>query len=96
MRLDAIISLIRKNQTQLKQMGVRSLSIFGSVARGEETRTSDVDMLVEFEGQPTFDGFMDTKIFLEDLLGQKVDLVMPQALRPQLRAQLLQDLIHVA
>jgi predicted nucleotidyltransferase len=95
MRRDAIISLIRKNQTQLKHMGVSSLSIFGSVARGEETRTSDVDMLVEFEGPPTFDGFMDTKLFLEDLLGVKVDLVMPQALKPQLKAQLLQDLIHV-
>jgi predicted nucleotidyltransferase len=96
MRRDIIISLIQKNQAQLKQLGVRSLSMFGSVARGEETRTSDVDMLVEFEGQPTFDGFMDTKFFLEDLLGQKVDLVMPQALKPRLKAQLLQDLIHVA
>ncbi|HCM96589.1 MAG: DNA polymerase subunit beta [Chloroflexi bacterium GWB2_49_20] len=95
MKRDAIISLIRKNQTQLKDLGVRSLSIFGSVARGEETQMSDLDVLVEFEGQPTFDGFMDTKIYLEDLLGRKVDLVMPQAIKPQIKPHILQDMIHV-
>ena len=95
MKRDAIISLIRKNQAQLKDLGVRSLSIFGSVARGEETQGSDLDVLVEFEGQPTFDGFMDTKIYLEDLLGRKVDLVLPQAIKPQLKPHILQDMIHV-
>jgi hypothetical protein len=95
MQRDAIISLLQKNRTQLERLGVKSLSIFGSVARGEETRGSDVDVLVEFEGSPTFDGFMDTKFFLEDLLGRKVDLVLPQAIRPQLKPHILQDMIHV-
>jgi predicted nucleotidyltransferase len=43
MHRDAIISLIQKNRAHLKTLGVRSLAIFGSVARGEETQRSDVD-----------------------------------------------------
>ncbi|MFH0878400.1 MAG: nucleotidyltransferase domain-containing protein, partial [Lentisphaerota bacterium] len=49
-----VISLIRKHRAQLTELGVKSLSIFGSVARGEERPDSDVDILVEFQGRATF------------------------------------------
>ena len=74
----SVIIRIRKHRTQLTKLGVKSLSIFGSVARGEDKADSDVDILVEFEGRATFDRFMDTKYFLEELLGRKVDLVTPK------------------
>jgi len=80
----------------LTKLGVKSLSIFGSVARGEERLDSDVDILVEFEGPATFDGFMDTKFYLEDLLGSKVDLALPQAIKPRMRESVMQDVLHVA
>jgi hypothetical protein len=77
------------------KLGVKSLSIFGSVARGEATAKSDVDILVEFKGRATFDRFMDTKYFLEEVLERKVDLVTPQAIKPRMKSYIMQDLVHV-
>ncbi|MBN8656595.1 MAG: nucleotidyltransferase family protein [Anaerolineae bacterium] len=91
-----VITRIRKNRAQLEKLGVKSLSLFGSVARGEERKSSDVDILVEFKGKATFDRYMDTKFFLEDLLGRKVDLVTPKAIKPQMKPYIMQDLVHVA
>lgn len=96
MKREKLFSLIKENRANLTKLGVKSLSLFGSVARGEDTENSDVDMLVEFEGKVTFDSFMDTKFFLEDLLGVSVDLVMPQTIRPQIKPYIMQDLVHVA
>jgi len=97
MNREKIFSLIKENRAHLTKLGVKSLSLFGSVARGEAREPKrDIDMLVELEGKVTFDRFMDTKFFLEDLLGVSVDLVMPQTLRPQIKPYIMQDLIHVA
>ena len=96
MKRKELFSLIDENRAKLTKLGVKSLSLFGSVARGEENENSDVDMLVEFEGKVTFDSFMDTKFFLEDLLGVSVDLVMPETIRPQIKPYIMQDLVHVA
>lgn len=90
-----VISRIRKRKAELTKLGVKSLSIFGSVARGEELPDSDVDILVEFDGRTTFDRFMDTKFYLEEILGRKVDLVTPQAIKPRMKSYIMQDLVHV-
>ena len=92
----SVIDRIRKHRAQLEKLGVKSLAIFGSVARGEEYPDSDVDILVEFKGKATFDRYMDTKFYLEDLLGRKVDLVTPKAIKPRMKPYIMQDLIHVA
>ena len=55
-----------------------------------------MDILVEFEGRATFDRFMDTKYYLEELLSRKVDLVTPQAIKPRMKPYVMQDLVHVA
>lgn len=78
------------------QFGVRSLALFGSVARDEARPDSDVDVLVEFEGPTTFDGHMGLLVFLEDLLGCRVDVVTPNGLRPGRREAIAQDLVRVA
>lgn len=91
-----VISRIRKHRTRLTQLGVKSLSLFGSVARGEERPDSDVDILVEFRGTATFDRYMDTKFYLEELLECKVDLVTPKAIKPRMKPYIMQDLVHVA
>ena len=91
-----IITRIRKHRAQLTKLGVKSLSIFGSVARGEARPDSDVDILVEFKGRATFDRFMDTKFYLEEILGCKVDLAMPQTITPRIKNNVMKDLIHVA
>ena len=91
-----IIQCIRAHRARLAELGVSSLSLFGSVARGDATEASDVDLLVRFEGRTTFDRYMDLKLFLEDLLGRRVDLVTEQALREEVRAQVEQELLRVA
>lgn len=53
-------------------------------------------MLVEFEGPPTFDGYIGLKDFLEALFVTKVDLATPDAIKPRMRPLIERDLIHVA
>ncbi len=79
-----------------KQFSVRRLLLFGSIARDEGTQLSDADILVEFDGPATFDGFMDLKFFLEELLGVSVDLVTNKSMRPLLRPIIEQEAIRVA
>lgn len=78
-----------------KKYGVKSLSVFGSMARGDDHEGSDVDVLVTFEDPPTFRRFMGLKLDLEDLFGRPVDLGTPDTLRPELRSSVEKDLIHV-
>ena len=75
---------------------VRKLSLFGSVLRDDFRSDSDVDILVEFKGKATFDRYMDTKFYLEDLLGRKVDLVTPKAIKPRMKSYIMQDIVNVA
>ncbi len=78
------------------RFSVKALSVFGSLARGEATERSDVDVLVAFERKATFDLFMDLKFYLEELLGRSVDLVTDKALRPQMRRAIDREMINVA
>ena len=96
MKRDEILHLIGEHKTELRELGVKSLAIFGSVARDEATHASDVDILVEFEGPATFDAYMETRFYLEDLLGMRVDLVTRQALRPRIQPYIIKDLVYVA
>ena len=76
--------------------GVKSLGVFGSFVREEATEHSDLDILVEFEGKPTFRKYMDLKFFLEDLFSRRVDLVIQSDIKPQLREQILSEVVYVS
>jgi predicted nucleotidyltransferase len=78
------------------EFNVAALYVFGSVARGEAVAGSDVDLLVEFEGPPTFARFMDLKFLLEDTLGVRVDLVTRAALRDGIRPRIESEARRVA
>jgi len=79
-----------------QRFAVKKLSVFGSVCRNQVSDKSDVDVLVSFKQEATFDLFMDLKFYLEDLLGTNVDLVTDSALRPQIRRAIESELIDVA
>ena len=97
MKNTEIIQLLCEHRDKLRQrFGVKSLAVFGSMARGEMGPDSDVDLLVEFESSPGFNGYMALKFYLEDLLGRKVDLVMRNALKPWARDIVLKEKIDVA
>ena len=90
------LGLLKAHLAELRRLGVRSLSLFGSVARDEATPDSDIDILVDFGAPTTFEQYMDVKLLLEDLLKGKVDLVTERGLRPRARSFVEQDAIRVS
>jgi predicted nucleotidyltransferase len=96
MKRDEVLKLLIEHRKDLTRLGVKSLALFGSVARDESKPTSDVDLLVEFEGKATFDGYMGLKFFLEELLGCRVDLVTRKALKPRVRPYVEKEAVYVA
>lgn len=73
-----------------KRFMVKEIGIFGSQIRGEAKSKSDVDILVEFEeGGETFDNYMDLKFYLEDIFGKKVDLVIKNVLKEEIKEDIL-------
>jgi hypothetical protein len=76
-----------------RKYGVKSLALFGSMARGDDHEGSDVDVLVTFEGKATFDNFMGLKLDLEELFGRSVDLLTPKCLRPEMQAEIDKEAI---
>lgn len=68
--------------------GGLGLSVFGSVVRGAAGPGSDLDLLVDFPGSPSFEQYMDLKLALEDLLSVRVDLVTQRGLRAELRGRI--------
>ena len=97
MQRNDVIDLISSQRQSLYSMfGVKHLSLFGSVARDEAREDSDVDVLVEFEGELSFDRFMELKFFLEDLLKTRVDLVTVNALKAKMRPLIEKESVLVA
>ena len=92
---DIIHALERELATLKDRFGVKSLGLFGSIARGEASPRSDVDILVEFH-TPSFDHYMDLKFYLEERLGRPVDLVLKGSLKPALRERILREVRDVA
>ncbi len=74
---------------------VRSLALFGSYVRQEQTADSDLDVLVEFDEPPSLIEFLQLETLLAESLGVKVDLVMKAALRPAIGSRILQELVPV-
>jgi predicted nucleotidyltransferase len=96
MRRDEVIQKLRQHYRGLAEnYGIQSLALFGSVVRDEATDTSDVDVLVDFGTPPTFDQYMGLKIFLEDLLQCKVDVVTRRALKERIRPYVEKEAVRV-
>ncbi len=87
------LELLKKNEGNLKEYGVESLALFGSVGRNEAHRESDVDLLVSFHQPPGLFGFLALKNHLEEILHTKVDLVTKEALHRRLKDQILKESI---
>jgi uncharacterized protein len=95
MERETALRILKRHRHELENMRVKSLAVFGSLARDEATPESDVDILVEYEGPATFDGFMETKFYLENILGRPVDLVTKQALKPGMRSSIERVAVYV-
>lgn len=90
---EEIFTALAANEATIRSFGVRSLSLFGSAVRGQDTQASDLDFVVEFE-KKSFDSYMDLKLFLEDTFNRPVDLVLADGIKPRLRASIMREAIH--
>jgi len=96
MRREDVITTLRGYLPAIRRdFGVVRLALIGSTARDEAREDSDIDLLVVYEVGPTMDSFVGLKLFLEDRLGRKVDLVTPDALKPRTRPGIERDAVDV-
>ena len=93
--INEIKELLQKNKKNLMmKYDLKSIALFGSIAREEATEKSDIDILVEFE-KPIGLEFVLLADELEEILGIQVDLVTPKALKPKMFEYIKQDLQYV-
>jgi len=95
MKRDEVLSLVAAHRKELERLGVKTLNLFGSVARDEARLDSDVDFLVEFSIDAGLFDLFRVQHYLEDLLGCKIDLGTEDALREHLREPVMKDVMRV-
>ena len=95
MLLNQAKKIIQSHKKDLNKLGVRTLAVFGSVARDEGTRKSDVDIMIDFDSKKGLFVFMDIKSYLEEILDCDVDLVTKNALHPALKQNILKEAKYV-
>ncbi|HYA41818.1 MAG TPA: nucleotidyltransferase family protein [Syntrophobacteraceae bacterium] len=95
MHLESALDILRRHRHELQQLGVKSIALFGSVVREEARPESDIDILVEFARPVGLFAFFRLQHRLEDLMGMRVDLATPAALKRQLRDRILKEAVYV-
>lgn len=91
-----VLNILANSKSELAtRFGVTELALFGSTARGTATKSSDVDVLVAFDGPATSSRYFGVQFYLEDRLGCPVDLVTSKALRAELRPYIEQERVNV-
>ncbi|MFH1325070.1 MAG: nucleotidyltransferase family protein [Nanoarchaeota archaeon] len=95
-RLKQIQALLASSKGELKKKyKVRELGIFGSYARGQQKKSSDVDILVKFNPKATLFDFVGLGNYLEEKLKIKVDVVSEGGIRPELKNNILKEVVKV-
>jgi len=91
-----IVSVLSKLKPNLSErFGIEKLAIFGSVARGEAHRESDIDIVVLSMKEKNYFTLLRAKTFLEKELKRKVDIGFYDAMKPFIRERIKKDLIYV-
>jgi predicted nucleotidyltransferase len=93
---EEIIQKLKEVKSLLREkFGVVKIGLFGSVAREESSKESDVDILIEKEKPLSLIRFVRMKLLLEKRLGKKVDLISLEGLREELREEVEKEVIYV-
>ncbi len=79
----------KKLKTELMKRGIKKAALFGSVARGEDDASSDLDLLIEPSEGMTLMDLSGLKMDLEDLLGRRVDVITYRSIHPKLKEAIL-------
>jgi predicted nucleotidyltransferase len=95
MNKDEVINKLRAHEPELKAAGIIRLAVFGSVARGDNSTESDVDLLADFDKTKRYTlltmGRLESR--LADLLGARVDLSSPEWLKESVKDQVLREAV---
>ena len=95
-KLEKIQSLLNLSKNELRRKyRVKELGIFGSYARGEQKKSSDLDILVKFGSGATLFDFIGLGNYLEEKLKIKVDVVSEGGIRPELRSNIVKGVLKV-
>ena len=95
MTKEDIKNTINKHKEIIEKYKVKSIALFGSYVRGEQTEDSDIDLLVEFK-EKTYDNFINLIFSLEKLFNKEVTVVTLQALSPYIRPYVLKEAEKIA
>jgi uncharacterized protein len=97
--MEKISFINSKNRAKLnaifKEYGVKRAAVFGSYARGEQKKTSDIDFLIELEDGRTLMDMGGLSVDLEELFGKKIDLVEYECIHPKLKSQILSQQVPI-
>ena len=96
MTKDEALALLRAHKANLAdRFGVNSLALFGSTVRNQARGDSDIDILVEFEGEIDSNRYFGLQFYIEDLLGRHVDLTSTRSLTDKQRAYVETEAVSV-
>ena len=94
--LEEIKQILRQSKPLLKDnYRITEVGIFGSYARGKETESSDVDVIVDYQKPPTLIMLVELKEYLSSLIDTKVDVVTKKGLKPRIKEKVLSEVIYV-
>lgn len=93
---EEILKILQEELPNLREgFNVKTIGLFGSYAREEQTEKSDIDLLVEFEKPIDFFKLVELEDHLSELLGAKVEVVTPDALKERIKPYIMRDIAYV-
>lgn len=95
--IEEVVAYLRNNKSFFyERFGITRMGVFGSFARGEQTFSSDIDMVVEIEkNRKDLHSFLEIKRFLEKKLARKIDMGFEHSLKPIVREKIKGQIIYV-
>ncbi len=92
-----ILSTLRSNKPKFEKLGIRNIGLFGSYLREEQSKDSDIDILLDFEpGKENFDNYMDACDLFEELFkNEKVEIITKNGLSPYIGPKILSEVVYV-
>lgn len=95
-KLDQVLNTLSAHKSEIfKNYDLKELGIFGSLVRGENKMHSDVDMIVEYNITPDLLKYIELENHIEKILNTKVDLVIKSTIRPELKSDILSEVIYL-
>lgn len=96
MNIDNIQNTISAHKSAFSKLGIKRIGVFGSAARGELKKTSDIDIILDFtKGQKSYRNYLTSSLLLEKILQRTVDTLTPEAINPLIKPYIEKDLTYV-